>query len=33
MEWKEIFTGDFLVNMLSVLGALYIWEKFLKNKV
>lgn len=33
MDWKEIFTGDFLVNMLSVLAALWIWNKFLKNKV
>jgi len=33
MDWKEILTGDFLVNMLSVLAALYIWNKFLKNKV
>jgi len=33
MDWKEIFTGDFFVNTLSVLVALYIWNKFLKNKV
>ncbi|AHL23869.1 hypothetical protein BD01_2282 [Thermococcus nautili] len=33
MDWKEIFTGDFLVNMLSVLVALYVWEKFIKKRV
>jgi len=31
MDWKEIFTGDFLVNMLSVIAALFIWEKWLKK--
>ena len=31
MDWKEIFTGDFLVNMLSVLVALFVWEKWLKK--
>lgn len=33
MDWKEIITGDFVINMLSVIGALYIWEKFLKKKL
>ncbi|CAI1492057.1 conserved protein of unknown function [Thermococcus nautili] len=33
MDWKEIFTGDFVVNMLSVLVALWIWHKFLAKRL
>lgn len=33
MDWKEIFTGDFVVNMLSVIVALVIYDKFVKGKI
>ncbi len=32
MDWKEFMSGDFLVNMLSVIVALVIYDKFLKGK-
>ncbi len=33
MDWREIFTGDFVVNMLSVITALVIYDKFIKKRV
>ena len=31
MDWKEIFTGDFVVNMLSVIVALIVYDKWVKK--
>ncbi len=33
MDWKEIFTGDFLVNTISVVVGLVIYDKFVKKYI
>ena len=33
MDWKEIFTGDFLVNTISVVVGLVVYDKFVKKYI
>ncbi len=32
-DWKKFVSADFLMNVAAVLVAMWVWNKFLKNKV
>ncbi len=31
MDWKRIFTEDFLMDMIALWVGLFIWEKWIKK--